>query len=155
VLVDSTPLTAELRPESVAFDDPAAVYRVTAEFDGRYRVEGPDGPRMAVAAIAGDRIWVGIDDDVFECRLGSPAGSGTADADALSAPMPATVTHVAVRAGQRVRAGDTLVRLEAMKMELPLRAPRDAVVSAVHCREGQIVQPGMPLLTLADDDQSA
>ena len=67
----------------------------------------------------------------------------------LSAPMPGTVIEIAVAPGQRVQAGDVLLKLEAMKMELPIRAPRDGVVSAVHCAPGQLVQPGPPLVELA------
>ena len=62
--------------------------------------------------------------------------------------MPATVLAVAVRPGQKVSAGDVLIRLEAMKMELPVRSPRDATVVAIKCREGELVQPGVPLLEL-------
>ena len=40
-----------------------------------------------------------------------------------------------------VKKGDTVVLLEAMKMELPIRAPADATVRAVNCREGALVQP--------------
>ena len=64
--------------------------------------------------------------------------------------MPATVIAVTVQLGQRVAAGDVLIRLEAMKMELPVRAPRDATVIAIKCREGELVQPGVPLLELDD-----
>ena len=47
----------------------------------------------------------------------------------LTAPMPATVLKVLVAAGDVVKKGDAVVMLEAMKMELPLRAPRrDATV---------------------------
>jgi biotin carboxyl carrier protein len=67
---------------------------------------------------------------------------------ALSAPMPATVVAIKVDAGQEVAAGDLLVMLEAMKMELPIRAPRDATVAAVHCVEGQMVQPDQNLIDL-------
>ena len=49
--------------------------------------------------------------------------------------MPATIVKVLATPGQAVKAGDTLVIVEAMKMELPVRAPSDAVVKAVHCRE--------------------
>jgi urea carboxylase len=38
--------------------------------------------------------------------------------------------------------------LEAMKMELPIKAPRDGRVTAVHCKPGELVQPGVPLLEL-------
>jgi biotin carboxyl carrier protein len=36
-----------------------------------------------------------------------------------------------------------------MKMELPVRAPRDGIVSAIHCREGELVQPGVTLVEIA------
>ena len=65
--------------------------------------------------------------------------------------MPATVTAVLVRAGRRVAAGEPLVRLEAMKMEFAVRAPRVGRVAAVDCREGDLVQPGRPLVTLESD----
>jgi acetyl-CoA carboxylase biotin carboxylase subunit len=66
----------------------------------------------------------------------------------LSSPMPATVVKVLVEPGARVAKGDTLVMLEAMKMELPVKAPRDGVVRAVRCRQGELVQPGVDLVEL-------
>jgi biotin carboxyl carrier protein len=62
--------------------------------------------------------------------------------------MPATVVKVLATPGQAVKAGDTLVIVEAMKMELPVRAPSDAIVKAVHCREKEIVQPDQVLVEL-------
>jgi 3-methylcrotonyl-CoA carboxylase alpha subunit len=62
--------------------------------------------------------------------------------------MSATVVRIAVKSGDRVHQGDLLVALEAMKMELPIRAPRDGVVTAVHCREGELVQPGTALVDM-------
>ena len=44
--------------------------------------------------------------------------------------------------------------LEAMKMELPIRSPRDGVVKSVGCEVGELVQPGATLLELDDDDPS-
>ena len=74
--------------------------------------------------------------------------AAAAHLDALAAPMPATVAAVLVRPGAVVAAGDTLVRLEAMKMELAIRAPAAGRVAAVDCRAGELVQPGRPLVTL-------
>jgi biotin carboxyl carrier protein len=62
--------------------------------------------------------------------------------------MPATVLSITVEPGQRVSQGDVLIMLEAMKMELPVKAPRDAAVKAIRCRPGELVQPGVPLLEL-------
>ena len=70
-------------------------------------------------------------------------------AEALTAPMPARVLKVLVGPGATVRKGDTLVILEAMKMELPLRATGTATVAAVHCHEGELVQPGTVLIELS------
>jgi biotin carboxyl carrier protein len=67
---------------------------------------------------------------------------------ALAAPMPATVVKVLVQPGAEVKSGDSLIVLEAMKMELPLRAPGDATVKAVHCREGELVSPETILVEL-------
>jgi biotin carboxyl carrier protein len=41
--------------------------------------------------------------------------------------------------------------LEAMKMELPITAPRAGRVKSIHCREGELVQPGVPLLELESE----
>ena len=64
--------------------------------------------------------------------------------------MPATVTAVMVAAGQTVARGDTLVVLEAMKMEIPLRAPRDGRVTAVRCEKGDQVDAGVPLVVVEE-----
>jgi biotin carboxyl carrier protein len=62
--------------------------------------------------------------------------------------MPATVLKVLVQPGAKVKKGDVVLILEAMKMELPLRAAGDATVTAVHCREGELVQPDVVLVEL-------
>ncbi|HUY83157.1 MAG TPA: pyruvate carboxylase [Steroidobacteraceae bacterium] len=63
-----------------------------------------------------------------------------ADADNpahVGAPMPGAVATLAVRVGQRIRRGDVIVTLEAMKMETTVRAERDATVTELHVRPGQ------------------
>ena len=59
--------------------------------------------------------------------------------DHVGAPMPGMVVTVAVRVGQRVKRGDPLISLEAMKMETVIRAERDAAVKHVHVRPGTTV----------------
>lgn len=99
-----------------------------------------------------DRREVFIDGRVFRLEVGA-AGErqkrAAAHGDTLSAPMPATVIKVLVAAGQLVTRGETLLTLEAMKMELPVRAPHDGTVAAIHCREGELVQAGVRLLDLS------
>ena len=67
----------------------------------------------------------------------------------LIAPMPATVIKVQVKPGDPVKKGDVVVVLEAMKMELPLRALGDGVVAAVRCRVGELVQADATLVEFA------
>ena len=52
------------------------------------------------------------------------------------------------RRPDRSTEGETVIVLEAMKMELPIKAPRSGVVKAVHCAKGDLVQPGVNLLEL-------
>ena len=77
-------------------------------------------------------------------RRRSASAAGT-----VIAPMPATVIKVQVKPGDGVKKGDVVVVLEAMKMELPLRALGDGVVSAVRCREGELVQADATLIEFA------
>lgn len=123
---------------------------VRPDDQGRLTVVTPSGDVTAIAAQRGDAVWVGVDGHVFELKVrhGGRRRASTADDDALSAPMPATVVRILVQPGARVGMGDLLIALEAMKMELGIRAPHDGVVKAIHCREGDLVQPGTPLVEM-------
>ena len=68
----------------------------------------------------------------------------------ITAPMPGTVIKVEVHEGSTVKARQTLVVLEAMKMETPLLSPVDATVRAVHVQEGDRVAGGAVLVELDD-----
>lgn len=145
----------------VRFEDGSAAL-VRTGTDGRYEVllqggagddvaTGADREFTVVAVPAGDSAWVQIAGELFEFRgrTGERA-SASQERDALSPPMAARVARVLVTAGQAVREGDLLIALEAMKMELPIRAPRDAMVVAVHCREGDMVAAGASVVELGD-----
>ena len=77
-----------------------------------------------------------------------PVGAIGPVAQSLTAPMPATVIAVLVAPGARVAKGETVILLEAMKMELPIRALGDGTVKAVHCRAGDLVQADQELVEL-------
>ena len=111
------------------------------------------GDRDVVATLVRDgrRTWAHAAGHVFVVDPPEPGGRRTAaaaDHDALSAPMPATVVRVNVAPGDAVADGDIVVLLEAMKMELPIRAPRAGTIARVNCRAGELVQPGVPLVDL-------
>ena len=130
---------------------------VTRVGDGVYQVE-VDGrtETLYVAGPAHDR-WVFWNGRVFrgdfrQDRARRPAERTSAHL-ALTAPMPATVIRIHVKAGDTVTKGQVLMLLEAMKMELPIRSPRDGVVKAIGCQVGELVQPGATLLELDDSEK--
>jgi propionyl-CoA carboxylase alpha chain len=69
----------------------------------------------------------------------------------LVAPMPGKVIDVRVEVGDRVEAGQTLVLLEAMKMEHPMQAPTAGIVTEVRVATGEQVENGALLLTLESE----
>jgi acetyl-CoA/propionyl-CoA carboxylase, biotin carboxylase, biotin carboxyl carrier protein len=85
-------------------------------------------------------------------RRGSRNGSesGTADGDALVSPMQGTIVKIVAAEGQQVRAGETVVVLEAMKMEQPLTAHKDGTVAALAVQVGQTVPAGEVICLLKD-----
>jgi biotin carboxyl carrier protein len=118
------------------------VYRV--EHDGISEivyVAGPPGSRWAFWR---GRVYTRVETSDEHRR---PTARGHV-VQSLTAPMPATVIRVLVKPGDLVKKGDTVVLLEAMKMELPVRAAGDATVKTVNCREGQLVQPETVLVVL-------
>jgi acetyl/propionyl-CoA carboxylase alpha subunit len=126
-----------------------ATFRVAVE-GNLVRVEGSSGgPAWVVSA--GDSRWVYHDGCVSEIEVAREGGRRrTSHPGSLSAPMPATVRQIRVAVGDAVARGDTVIVLEAMKMELPVRSNADGIVSAVRCREGELVQPGLPLIEIAE-----
>jgi biotin carboxyl carrier protein len=119
--------------------------------DGWYLVT--DGGRQWRIAIAGDAAatWVFVDGQVarIEATAGRERPRGQTGGDgAVVSPMPASVVAVHAALGQTVNEGDTVIVLEAMKMELPIRAPRNGRVTALHCAKGDLVQPGVNLLEI-------
>jgi len=122
---------------------------------GAYRVEHDEQQEIVYVAADSGTQWAFWNGHVFReaepvagaasAKAAAPAGRAV---QAVGAPMPATVIKVLVTVGAAVNKGDTLLVLEAMKMELPVRAPADATVTAVNCREGDLVQPDQALVDL-------
>ena len=78
------------------------------------------------------------------------AGSG----GSLRAPMPGSVLKILVEVGQEVRAGDPLLKLEAMKMEHTIRAAGDGVVSEIFFAAGDTVEADVQLLQIKSINNS-
>ncbi|HYZ82071.1 MAG TPA: biotin carboxylase N-terminal domain-containing protein [Solirubrobacteraceae bacterium] len=130
------PLDVSVPPEYVAM--------VTALGDGRFAIEGRG---TWLLAHDGDVSWIGHGGAAWAVRPVSAvdlAGDAAADGD-VRAPMPGQVLLVHAQAGDRVAAGDPLVVLESMKMELVLTAPLDGQVAELTVAAGDRVAVDQPL----------
>jgi len=76
----------------------------------------------------------------------APVASDTTGARPIRAPMPGLIVKVEVQPGQRVKQGEGVVIMEAMKMENELRADSDGVVASILVQAGQPVEKGAVLI---------
>ncbi len=77
------------------------------------------------------------------------AAAPLAAGEAVKSPMPGNILKINVAQGQSVKEGDTLIVLEAMKMENDVVAPRDGTVAQIVVTKGAVVETGSPLVILA------
>jgi 3-methylcrotonyl-CoA carboxylase alpha subunit len=128
---------------------------VEANGDDSVRVGSPGQTGWCVAS--GSTRWVFLDGRVYEFEVqqaGRARRRGGGHHGSLSAPMPATVRRINVKVGDRVERGATLLILEAMKMELPVKSQSAGVIEAVNCQEGELVQPGAALIEIEEADEA-
>jgi propionyl-CoA carboxylase alpha chain len=167
-------------PHTTAFDVGAVHYRIdrdglTADVDGEpvdvrllgTEVQLPDRVRLHLES-GGLRSAVDVHADGDRWYVDAPDGSSTlveqprfpeptaaVEPGSLTAAMPGAVTRVAVAEGDRVRAGQLVLVLEAMKMEHPVLAPAAGVVAALHVGVGQQVETGAVLAVLTENRDMA
>jgi biotin carboxyl carrier protein len=127
--------------------------------DGRLLLD-VDGAKQ-VAILAGDarRRHVAVDGGAWILERPQPqrrrSVQGAEGGGSLTATMPGLVLDVLVAEGEEVQRGDTLVLLEAMKMELRITAPFAGRVGRVHCAAGQVVDRGQLLVEVQAGPGSA
>jgi biotin carboxyl carrier protein len=144
---------------------------------GHYRVRLPDEVVEVDARRVGEGLWslvvggaatvaeISETDGVATVRVGghthrirveeetrylirTRGGTATGGGQVLKAPMPGRVVLIEVAVGQRVRKGDGLVILEAMKMENEFRAAGEGTVKEIRVQPGQAVNPGDVLMVI-------
>jgi acetyl-CoA/propionyl-CoA carboxylase biotin carboxyl carrier protein len=125
------------------------------------------GRERITVEVGGKRLEVIVPAGAWGSRGSGGAGAGGASArtggrsrsrrsvrassgDTLTSPMQGTIIKIAVTEGQQVSAGDTVVVLEAMKMEQPLTAHKDGTVTGLSVEVGQTVSAGAAICELTD-----
>ncbi len=114
-----------------------------------------DGERVtAYVSSDGAKRWVTVNGRTSLLTKQSGArrsgGGGQASTGALTAPMPGQVRAVNVGEGDAVTKGQTLLALEAMKMEIRIQAPKDGVVKKLFVKQGQTVEREQVLAELGN-----
>lgn len=79
----------------------------------------------------------------------APAPAPSGDGNAVKAPMPGNILKISVTVGQKVSEGETLLVLEAMKMENEVTADRSGTVTDIIAAKGQTVETGDPLVVIS------
>jgi acetyl-CoA/propionyl-CoA carboxylase biotin carboxyl carrier protein len=134
-------------------------------YAGPARAAEPDGPRERVTVeVGGRRLEVTLPASLRAAspapgpspaaprragRRSSPAGPAAPSGDALVSPMQGTIVKLVAADGEQVAAGDTIVVLEAMKMEQPLTAHKAGTVSGLTVQVGQTVAAGAVICELS------
>ncbi|OCW87078.1 acetyl-/propionyl-CoA carboxylase subunit alpha [Nocardia farcinica] len=131
--------------EPIEEDEAAPRQNVVVEVGGR-RVEVSLPGDLALGGGGGSAN--GVVRKKPKARSRKKGGGAAVSGDAVAAPMQGTVVKVAVEEGQEVAAGDLVVVLEAMKMENPVTAHKDGVVTGLTIEAGAAVTQGTVLLEL-------
>ena len=137
-------------------ETPVGVTRAAGQYtpDGNL-IATLDGRRLVVTVVwQSDLITIVNQGKQYQVEYTDPARVAEVDtgvAGGLTAPMPGRVTVVSVKEGDRVQEGDSLLILEAMKMEHTIVASADGVVERVHYEKGDLVDEGAEMLILLPD----
>lgn len=135
-----------------------ASYRVSATLNDDALNVIINGHRLTVHCFQdGDNLTIFHEGEQFQCRQHRDTFSEIEQAGdaSLAAPMNGAVVAVLVEKGQEVTAGQTLVIMEAMKMEHSISAPTDGVVAEIFFAEGDLVNEGSELIALDAADEEA
>jgi acetyl-CoA/propionyl-CoA carboxylase biotin carboxyl carrier protein len=153
-----TEFTGNLPPQATAGDataDPDAGgerERIIVEVGGkRLEVVVPASLRTPAAGPGtGTATRTGRARPARAARASRGQGAATADLDQLASPMQGTIVKIVAEDGRQVQPGDTIVVLEAMKMEQPLTAHKAGTVADLAVEVGQTVAAGHVICRLAD-----
>jgi biotin carboxyl carrier protein len=168
VVVDGREMTVDCRlvgavgAHSAARDEPLADHYSLIAGNASYEAfarsvpSSEDGGERTIEVSVRGYPYVVTLQDEREQALANLAGSAHVSGDmAVRAPMPGLVAGVLAHPGDEVRRGQTLIVLEAMKMENDLQAPRPGIVKAVRVAKGQTVAQNEVLAVVGDADDDA
>ncbi len=116
-------------------------------------LEVDDARKCFVFSLRGQRVTVQLKDDLdlMVEKLGMAQAVETVVRE-ISAPMPGLIVGINVEAGQAIQEGDSVLTLEAMKMENVIKSPVSGTVEVVHVRVGDSVEKKRVLVSFKEED---
>ncbi|MFH9794179.1 acetyl-CoA carboxylase biotin carboxylase subunit [Streptomyces virginiae] len=154
---DSAPPAIEARGPGQSPGAPARA-RIAVRTAGHLTIELDGVTHRFSHAASPEGVWLGRDADSWHVQTHDPvvanlSGAGRAGADTLAAPMPGTVTVVKVAVGDKVTAGQSLLVVEAMKMEHVISAPHAGTVTELDVSPGTTVAMDQVLAVVTPDEE--
>ncbi|MFB8395182.1 acetyl-CoA carboxylase biotin carboxylase subunit [Streptomyces yangpuensis] len=130
--------------------------RIVSRTTGALTLELDGVTHRFTHAASPEGVWLGRDADSWHVQHHDPVsahGTASAGADTLAAPMPGTVTVVKVAVGDKVTAGQSLLVVEAMKMEHVISAPHAGTVTELDVSPGTTVAMDQVLAVVTADEE--
>ncbi|MFE5517171.1 acetyl/propionyl/methylcrotonyl-CoA carboxylase subunit alpha [Streptomyces virginiae] len=133
--------------------------RILARTNDRLTIELDGVTHRFSHAASPEGTWLGRDADSWHVQTYDPvvanlSGAGHGGANTLAAPMPGTVTVVKVAVGDKVAAGQSLLVVEAMKMEHVISAPHAGTVTELDVTPGSTVAMDQILAVVTPDEET-
>lgn len=122
----------------------------------KFTVEIDGEPVAVIGQKINGKLWLHYNgrtvDYAASSKVQSSSGAqaGVQDPSQLLAPMPGKIVKLNKKVGDSVVAGETIVAMEAMKMEYNLKATQDMKIKSILCRENQIVALGDKLVIMEE-----
>jgi pyruvate carboxylase subunit B len=130
-------------PDPAPAPAPAQAAEFQVDVDGEVFTVRVTGAGMSVAPLAPGAAPAGA-----PASAPAPAGKPVAGPGSVVAPMQGLIVKVPVKVGDEVKLGDVVAVLEAMKMQNDIVSTAGGKVKAVHVKEGEVVSPNQPLVTI-------
>ena len=121
------------------------------EIDARPNRLWVDG-QLAHAVKVGDDWWIHLDGQIHIVSIDEQGAGGGADDGGMTAPMPGKILEIMCNVGDEVEAGQTLIVMEAMKMEHRIIANSPGSITAIHHAVGEQVEAGVVLIDIDDEE---
>jgi 3-methylcrotonyl-CoA carboxylase alpha subunit len=143
-------LSLQSAPPSVSLDGAAQEVRIERLSETEILLWRGNVPkRFVVLAQKNGDVLLTQNGESFTFRVEEPNRKRSQESESsLSSPMPGKVIRVNKQPGDSVQKGEAIIVVEAMKMELPIKAPRDGVVKKVSCQAGERIAAGATLVEM-------